>query len=135
MTTRTINGPEAKLPDGQSFLAADGARRKEIRVQWWRDLRGANYREAVFPASDLIPELPMEDPGCRDYPVDAPPVFFGHYAVQAHEPASIRHNVACLDYGMGKGGFLCAYRWDGEQEIRPEGFVRAFISENEEVIV
>jgi len=28
-----------------------------------------------------------------------------------------------LDYGMGKGGSLCAYRWDGETVIDPEKFL------------
>jgi hypothetical protein len=31
--------------------------------------------------------------------------------------------VACLDYSVAKGGFLCAYRWNGEQKLRNENFV------------
>jgi hypothetical protein len=27
-----------------------------------------------------------------------------------------------LDYGLGKGGFLSAYRWDGETELDPLKF-------------
>jgi hypothetical protein len=32
-------------------------------------------------------------------------------------------NVACLDYSVAKGGFLCAYRWDGEQKLTSERLV------------
>jgi hypothetical protein len=31
-------------------------------------------------------------------------------------------NVACLDYSVAKGGMLCAYRWDGEQELLNDKF-------------
>ena len=129
--SKLINGPEAILPQGVSFSAADRTRRNEIRVKWWLDLNGATYREAVFPASDDIPDIKMPTSDCREYPMDAPPVFFGHYAIRDNAPKPLRHNVACLDYGMGKGGFLCAYRWEGEQEIREEKFITARIRENE----
>jgi hypothetical protein len=28
-----------------------------------------------------------------------------------------------LDYSVAKGGFLCAYRWQGEQQLNNEHFV------------
>jgi hypothetical protein len=37
----------------------------------------------------------------------------------------LRALLASLDYGTGKGGFLCAYRWDGEGAMGPEKFVTA----------
>ncbi|MCX6969708.1 MAG: hypothetical protein NTV93_06065 [Verrucomicrobia bacterium] len=36
-----------------------------------------------------------------------------------------RPKLACLDYGTGKGRFLCAYRWDGEREIDTGKFTTA----------
>jgi hypothetical protein len=59
------------------------------------------------------------------YPPDAPPVFFGHYWLSADRPTLLAPNVACLDFSVAKGGFLCAYRWDGEQMLDPSNFVFA----------
>ena len=121
--SRLVNGPEALLPVGYEHKTADGTMRPEFRVKWWLDLKGLTCREAIFPDSPEIPELPPRDVPKTGYAVDAPPSFFGHYARKGGVPEPIRPNLACLDYGTGKGGFLCAYRWDGEQEIDPEKFV------------
>jgi hypothetical protein len=60
-----------------------------------------------------------------EYPADAPPVFFGHYWLLTPEPELLAPNVACLDYSVPRGGFLCAYRWDGERVLDPSHFVTA----------
>ncbi len=57
------------------------------------------------------------------YPPDSRPVFFGHYWLRADRPSRLAANVACLDYSVAKGGSLCAYRWDGENEIDDKKFV------------
>lgn len=31
--------------------------------------------------------------------------------------------AGCVDYSVAKGGFLCAYRWNGEQKLSNENFV------------
>ena len=36
---------------------------------------------------------------------------------------ALADNVACLDFSVAKGGFLCAYRWNGEQKLSNENFV------------
>jgi hypothetical protein len=52
------------------------------------------------------------------------PVFFGHYAMDHNGPiAPLDDGICCLDYGLGKGGFLVAYRWDGEKVLDPSRFV------------
>lgn len=112
-----LNGPEGLLPKGHDHLTGDGVRRREFRLKWWLDLTGANCREAIFPDSAAVPELPPRDLPATGYPEDAPPTFFGHYALRDPAPRLLRSNLACLDYGMGKGGFLCAYRWDGESVL------------------
>lgn len=121
--SRLVNGPEAWLPEGYKHETADGTMRGEFRVKWWLDLNGLTCREAIFPDDPNVPELPPVDPPMTGYPTDAPPTFFGHYAQKNPIPAPIRANLACLDYGTGKGGFLCAYRWDGERVINPEKFL------------
>lgn len=57
------------------------------------------------------------------YAGDAKPVFVGHYWLSAERPAILAPNVACLDYSVAKEGFLCAYRWDGEQTLSDDRFV------------
>jgi len=135
--SRIINGPEALLPEGFAHETADGTMRGDMRVKWWIDLVGVTCRAAMFPEDPRVPDdqLPLNLPK-TGYPEDAPPTFFGHYAQKSPAPAPIRPNLACLDYGTGKGGSLCAYRWDGEREIDPEKFCTAAnLSENAKVPV
>ena len=85
---------------------------------------GKTAIEAVFPEDGRIGDgscLVPEDH--RPYPSSAPMIFFGHYAVMNDHPEPLTENIACLDYGMGKGGRLVAYRWDGEARIDPGKFM------------
>jgi hypothetical protein len=50
-------------------------------------------------------------------------VFFGHYWLSASRPETLADNVACLDFSVARGGFLCAYRWHGEQTLSNDNFV------------
>jgi hypothetical protein len=113
-----------KLPEGESFTTPDGRKRTEIRSRWWDDLEGKNCHEAVFPDDPRISQgaciVPKEH---RTYPPSAPLVFFGHYAVMTGEPEPLAENIACLDYGMAKGGQLVAYRWDGETKLDASKFI------------
>ncbi len=121
--SRLLNGPEALLPEGHEHQTSDGRIRNDIRVKWWLNLEGLTCAEAIFPEDSNIPALPPRNVPMTGYADDAPPTFFGHYALKDAAPAPIRPNLACLDYGTGKGGFLCAYRWDGEQELIADKFV------------
>jgi hypothetical protein len=121
--SKILNGPEAKLPEGKAYRAADGTPRREIRVKWWKDIMGLNAREALFPDDPDIDPDPLEKIPLNDVRPDAPITFFGHYAVKAAAPAPVAPRLACLDYAIGKGGFLAAYRWDGESELNPANFV------------
>ncbi len=121
--SQIVNGPEGILPRGYRHETADGTMRSEFRLKWWLDLSLATCQEAVFPANETVPDVFPEYMPQTGYPENAPITFFGHYALKHTEPAPIRSNLACLDYGTGKGGFLCAYRWDGETTIDPTKFV------------
>ncbi len=120
-----INGPEARLRAPASFRTHDGKERFEIRTEWWRPLKGRTARDIAYPGS--IPEIPDVQP--ENYPAiteineDMPLTFFGHYAVMSEEPKPILPNLACLDYGMAKGGRLVAYRWDGEVALDDSKFI------------
>jgi len=59
----------------------------------------------------------------RPYAGSEPPVFVGHYWLEDPEPELLAPNVACLDFSVARGGFLCAYRSDGEPRLERERFV------------
>jgi diadenosine tetraphosphatase ApaH/serine/threonine PP2A family protein phosphatase len=121
---RILNGLELKLPEGEFFKTPDGRKRTEIRSRWWDALKGMNCSQAVFPDDPQIKDgafiLPEDH---RAYPKSAPLIFFGHYAVMTGEPKPLAKNIACLDYGMAKGGQLVAYRWDGEATLDDSKFI------------
>jgi hypothetical protein len=49
-------------------------------------------------------------------------VFFGHYWLTG-TPLLQTPRAACVDYSVGKGGPLVAYRFDGEPELAADHFV------------
>ena len=118
-----MNGLELQLPGEEFFRTPDQRKRFEIRSRWWVDLRGKSNREAVFPDDPQIKHSPAIIPDSHaPYGPYEPLVFFGHYAVLNQRPAPLASNVACLDYGAGKGGHIGAYRWDGESALDPAKF-------------
>lgn len=118
-----INGPEGIMPGSNRQITGDGVARSAVRVKWWTDIRDTRASEAVFPPDPSIPDYPLSNVPYIDYDGDAPLTFFGHYALKDMRPAPITPRLACLDYGCGKSGRLCAYRWDGETELDPSKFV------------
>jgi diadenosine tetraphosphatase ApaH/serine/threonine PP2A family protein phosphatase len=115
-------GIEVPLPPGHSFQDKDGHTRNRVRVRWW-DERAVSYRTAAMLSSDeasALPNVPI--PAHARIPLDARPVFFGHYWLTGEIALqSPRH--ACVDYSAGKGGPLVAYRYDGENVLAREKFV------------
>jgi len=126
-----LKGIEVSLPEGSSFTTSVGSTKHEIRVRWWElPDSGIGYDGLVFPINPSIPSDPVsaesfaQIPG---YPLDASPVFFGHYLKPADSPSyPERHNVACLDHAAATGGPLVAYRYKGESHIKPENYVSQF---------
>ena len=117
-----LKGPEARLPDGLSFTMGD-EERHEARTRWW-DADAATFRESAIVDDATRPLLPdIEMPaelrfGYQGYK----PVFIGHYWMRGpHQPLTPR--VACVDYSVGKGGPLVAYRWRGERDLDPAHFI------------
>lgn len=123
-----LKGVEIELPRGLEIADASGIMRPNLRVKWW-ELPGeiSTYRDLAFHPDPAVPDVEVsaqhreQIPG---YPADAPPVFFGHYLKSAASPLlPERHNVACLDHAAAKDGPLVAYRWQGEERIKPEHYV------------
>lgn len=119
-----IKGLEISLPAGNEFLDKDGNLQHNIRTRWW-ELEGITYRDlAMVPADAIhqIPHVPIPEDLMPGYQGDKP-LFVGHYWLDGR-PKPLTPHIACLDYSIAglefdPGDFpkLCAYQWDGEQEL------------------
>jgi hypothetical protein len=115
-----LKGKEARLPAGTTFRDKDGHERTSARVKWYEAPHGLTYRTYVMAGEPVESDLPLPQEVIQaavPYPEDSKPVFVGHYWMRAEQPRLLRRNIACVDWSVAKGGFLCAYRWDGEQEL------------------
>lgn len=116
-----LKGPEERLPEGIHFFDKDGHKREEVRIRWW-DQSATTFRKAALGLEGREGELP-DTPLPRDFRyLENKPVFFGHYWMNG-SPAITSPNAACLDFSVAKEGYLTAYRWSGEMELRREALV------------
>lgn len=121
-----LKGKEAKLPPGATFHDKDGHERTATRVKWYEPPDGHTYRTYAMASEPIESDLPLPEEVIQaavPYPEDAKPVFVGHYWLKGSRPELLRRNIACVDWSVAKGGFLCAYRWDGEQELDENRFL------------
>lgn len=132
-----LKGPEVGMA-GYTYTDKDGHARNRGRAEWWnvdattlRDIVRIDpswkLADADGNIADELPATPLtdiEEPVPR-YPVDAPPVLFGHYWFTPADRKPSTTTTACVDYSAVKGGDLVAYRWDGEPELSAENFVSA----------
>ena len=100
-----IQGVDVILPKGEMHREASGKTRRTKPLEWWKNAQQEN-RETINMKGPIL-----------KYPSHEKPLFFGHYRLKGN-PAPLSHNMACLDYSLGKKrGNLCAYRWDGETRL------------------
>ncbi|UXA18807.1 metallophosphoesterase [Mycobacterium sp. SMC-4] len=130
-----LKGPEISLTDHGLAPYHDRSKdpRDKARVQWWvetaRTLRELAAMTSKFTTADgnAYPALPDIEVSAehRSYVyTDTVPVIYGHYWRQG---APERHEdwtdyTACVDFSAVRGGALTAYRWSGEDRIRPENY-------------
>jgi predicted MPP superfamily phosphohydrolase len=121
-----LKGREAKLPDGLSFRDKDGHERHSIRTKWYmKPHEKCTYAEFALQTDPVPCHVSLDEHTVREarpYPATEKPVFVGHYWLNDERPSLLAPNVACLDYSVAKSGFLCAYRWQGEQTLTDEHF-------------
>lgn len=120
-----LKGKEGKLPEGVSFQDKDGHLRTQIRTRWYLAADGHTYRTYALQSDEIACDQGLDQSildAAAPYPPSADPVFVGHYWLSAERPTVLADNVVCLDFSVAKGGFLCAYRWDGEQKVDNEKF-------------
>lgn len=121
-----LKGKEVRLPDGKSYHDKDGNERHAMRIKWFSSPVNETYASYALTTAEGLPTdaLPASlIESVTPYPVDADPVFFGHYWLRDEYPSYQASNVACLDYSVAKGGSLCAYRWDSNVPLRNDKFV------------
>jgi hypothetical protein len=121
-----LKGKEMALPEGISFQDKDGSVRTEVRTRWYMSPIGHTYRTYALQTDEVDCDLSLDNSvfeAANPYPASAKPVFVGHYWLSANRPGVLAENVACLDFSVAKGGFLCAYRWQGEQKLTNKHFV------------
>jgi Calcineurin-like phosphoesterase len=110
-------GLEIELPLGRSFLDLYGSRRTRVRVCWW-NREATTYRTAALVGNELRQCLP-DDPLPPNVRIQVPndkPIFFGHYGMYGSTNV-LSATIACVDYGVNRGGPLCCYRWQGESRL------------------
>ncbi len=124
---RVMKGPEISLPNGTTMELGQGDIRQHARIQWWTP------PDTTAPMGDqIIPNLKQQTPTLTTEQGEAwppgikstdPLVFCGHYWLKEEDPKPRTEKVVCLDYSVAKEGFLCAYRYDGENIARAEKMI------------
>ncbi|MEJ7594959.1 MAG: metallophosphoesterase [Planctomycetaceae bacterium] len=119
-----LKGKEAELPQGYSFTDKEGHVRTATRTRWYMSPHDQTWR--TYALTDRIDsDAPLEQSvidAANPYPLNAKPVFVGHYWLSGKQPELLARNVACVDYSVARGGYLCAYRWNGEQQLSRSNF-------------
>ena len=121
---KLLKGKEAVLPEGVVITDKDGHQRPATRVRWFDDPQGRTFR--TYSIEDIDCDLPLPEAVVEEaspYPTGEKPAFVGHYWLRGERPRLLAPNVACVDWSVAKGGFLSAYRWDGEQTLDDGRFV------------
>lgn len=115
-----LKGPEIDLPDGYSYVDHAGQCRDRARMRWWdadvRTLRDAaeipdGANDCAGKALRTLPDSPLGEASVVSYTDDVP-VVFGHYWRTLESPVTFPKTI-CVDYSVGGGGPLVAYRWSG----------------------
>ena len=120
----TLKGKELPLPEGISFNDKDGHPRQNVRIKWWISATGKTYQDIRMNLEYDVPNVtvdPNHELFSSVYPIDAKPVFFGHYWLR-DTPNLHQGNICCLDYSVAKGGILAGYQFDGEDILLKDKF-------------
>jgi hypothetical protein len=118
-----LRGPEVDLPEGVSYLDAQGTRRTTSRLRWW-DETLTTYRDGAITDEVSFSQIPVTRLPEESLIIDRDPrpMIFGHYWLPG-EPMLLSGRRACLDFSVAAGGPLVAYQWDGEETLTAENLV------------
>lgn len=95
-----------------------------FRYRWWDYDKNLPLQNMFIHKSETFPleELQHVDLNSIKTHIDNYVIFFGHYNLQGY-PYLTHPLRCCLDFGGAKGGFLTAYRWDGEDTLHESKLV------------
>lgn len=115
-------GVEIDLPEGVT-IGKDGHTFTNLRIANWRHEAVTLREVAMVPPGNghVLDQLDIDIAPWLTQ-IEGAPVFVGHHWFAGH-PAVESTKLACLDWSVGKGGKLVAYRWDGESELRNDKLV------------
>ena len=114
------SGPEARLPDGYSFIDNGGHKRKSVRLSWWNS-NNTSWKKAALsvPNLDQLPNGKLPENLLDEiYHSDAKPVLVGHYKMKG-KPKIQSSNASSLDFPSHS----CVYQWAGETELTNKNLV------------
>jgi hypothetical protein len=120
-----LKGKEMPLPEGHHYHDCEGRVRLKCRTKWYESPAGHTYQTYALASEHIPCDAPVSNEvfaAAAPYPSTAKPVFIGHYGLLGPRPTLLASNVACVDWGVTKGGFLCAYRWSGEAVLQANHF-------------
>jgi hypothetical protein len=115
-----LKGAKSKIPARARYRDAQNEVRDKTRIAWWvanpqtngdayTSMPQSAYLKESFNGSHDNPHAKTIIRDLRRMPVNAH-IFFGHISLVQNRPAQLAHNVTCVDYGIGKGGCLTAFR-------------------------
>lgn len=120
-----VKGREENIPYGYSFKDKHGKERFEMRICWYFDPEKCYYHEYHMEEIAELRNIKVDTEILKRktyYGEAEKPVFCGHYWFEGI-PKKEKDNIACVDYSIGKGDKLAAYRWKGEKELKDENFI------------
>lgn len=118
-----LKGLEIRLAAEHAIRDHGGITRQNVRIKWWQRGPGALSEFAILPTAydGKLPDIWVPENLPLGLEGDAP-VFIGHYWLSGI-PKPLTPKLACLDYSIGSGGPLVAYRWEGEPDLNEQGFI------------
>jgi len=120
-----LKGREDIIPEGYTFRDKHGKERNEMRICWYVNPENCFYHEYYMEDIKELRGKKVDATKLKKktyYKETEKPVFCGHYWFEGI-PKKEKDNVACVDFSIGIGGKLTAYRWSGEKELKNENFI------------
>lgn len=98
-----------------------------FRFKWWENSDNIPINQLFVHKTEHFPLQLEKDINLESMKIKTThyPVFFGHYNLQGF-PYLTNPTKCCLDFGGAKGGFLTAYRWNGEDVLNANNIIYHF---------
>lgn len=89
-----------------------------FRYRWWDYDKNLPLQNMFIHKSEKLPlhEVQNINKEMLNFKIGNYIIFFSHYNLQGY-PFLTHSTRCCLDFGGAKGGFLSAYRWNGENVL------------------